>query len=105
MNLELLLYLSIKSYRLSNSSEYIIEIVTTDFITTQSAVTGGADRIELCAALSEGGTTPTHGMIKVCREKFEIELFPIIRPRSGDFLFSDEEFEVMMHDVLLCKQV
>ena len=85
--------------------KYIIEIATTDFVTTQSAVNGGADRIELCAALSEGGITPSHGMIKVCREKFDVELFPIIRPRSGDFLFSDEEFQIMMHDVLLCKQV
>ena len=70
--------------------KYIIEIATTDFVTTQSAVNGGADRIDLCAALSEGGITPSHGMIKVCREKFDVELFPIIRPRSGDFLFSEE---------------
>ena len=90
---------------MAKPKEYTIEIATTDFITTQSAVEGGADRIELCAALSEGGTTPSHGMIKVCREKFDVELFPIIRPRSGDFLFRDEEFQIMMHDVLLCKQV
>ena len=83
---------------------YIIEIATADFITTQSAVNGGADRIELCAALSDGGTTPSHGMIRVCRNAFEVELFPIIRPRAGDFLYSDEEFEIMKNDVLLCKQ-
>ncbi len=56
---------------------YIIEIATTDFATTQSAVEGGADRIELCAALLEGGTTPSQGMIKKCRERFLVELFPI----------------------------
>lgn len=64
---------------------------------------GGADRIELCAALTEGGTTPSAGMIKKCRESFGVQLFPIIRPRGGDFLYSDEEHDIMLHDILLCK--
>lgn len=83
--------------------KYIIEIATTDFITTQSAVLGGADRIELCAALTEGGTTPSYGMIKKCREAFGVELFPIIRARGGDFFYTDEEYEIMLADILLCK--
>ncbi|RYZ30375.1 MAG: copper homeostasis protein CutC [Chitinophagaceae bacterium] len=87
------------------SRNYRIEIATTDFITAKAAVEGGADRIELCAALSEGGITPSHGMIKICREEFDVELFPIIRPRGGDFLYTDEEYEVMRKDVLLAKQV
>lgn len=84
--------------------KYIIEIATTDFITTKSAVEGGADRIELCSALSEGGMTPSYGLIKQCRKAFDVALFPIIRPRAGDFLYTDEEFELMKHDVLLAKQ-
>ncbi|MGZ8544317.1 MAG: copper homeostasis protein CutC [Flavisolibacter sp.] len=84
---------------------YIIEIATADLATTTAAVEGGADRIELCAALTEGGTTPSHGMIKTCRSLFEVELFPIIRPRGGDFLYSDEEFEVMKQDILFCKEL
>lgn len=90
----------------SNSQllNYIIEIATTDFATTKYAVEGGADRIELCAALSEGGTTPSFGTIKKCRENFNVQLFTIIRPRSGDFLYNEEEFEMMMNDVKLCKQ-
>jgi len=84
---------------------YIIEIATTDFSTTKSAVEGGADRIELCAALTEGGITPSYGTIKQCREAFEVQLFPIIRPRAGDFLYTDEEFKIMLNDVKLCKQV
>lgn len=84
--------------------KYIIEIATADFITTKAAVEGGADRIELCAALTEGGTTPSQGMIRRCREAFSVSLFPIIRPRSGDFLYSDDEYEIMLKDVLLCKQ-
>ena len=84
---------------------YRIEIATTDFTTTKASVAGGADRIELCAAISEGGITPSHGMIKVCREEFDVEIFPIIRPRAGDFLYSEEEYEIMRKDVLLCKQI
>jgi copper homeostasis protein len=84
--------------------KYIIEIATSDFTTTKSAVEGGADRIELCAALSEGGITPSYGLITQCRKAFDVALFPIIRPRAGDFLFTDEEFELMMKDALLCKQ-
>ena len=86
-------------------SNYIIEIATTDFTTTKSAVKGGADRIELCAALTEGGTTASYGTIKKCREAFNVLLFPIIRTRSGDFLYTDEEFETMMSDVKLCKDL
>lgn len=83
---------------------FIIEIATSDFITTQSAVSGGADRIELCTNLAEGGTTPSFGTIRKCREAFSVQLYPIIRPRGGDFLYTDEEFEIMLNDVLLCKQ-
>lgn len=86
-------------------SNYIIEIATTDFTTTKSAVEGGADRIELCAALSEGGTTASFGTIKKCREAFNIQLFPIIRARSGDFLYSDDEFEIIINEVKLCKDL
>lgn len=84
---------------------YIIEIATSDFLTTRSAVEGGADRIELCANLAEGGTTPSYAHIKKCREAFEIALFPIIRPRGGDFLYNKDEFEIMKNDIKLCKDL
>lgn len=85
--------------------KYIIEIATSDFSTTQSAVEGGAERIELCANLAEGGTTPSYGHIKRCREAFDIPLYPIIRPRGGDFLYNKDEYEIMLLDVRLCKQL
>ena len=85
--------------------KYIIEIATADFLTTQSAVAGGADRIELCANLAEGGTTPSYGHIKRCRESFDVLLYPIIRPRGGDFLYKKDEYEIMLHDMKLCKQL
>ena len=84
---------------------FIIEIATSDFETTQSAVDGGADRIELCANLEEGGTTPSRGMIEQCRNSFNLPIFPIIRPRGGDFLYTEEEFQVMLKDTRFCKEV
>jgi len=83
---------------------YVLEIATSDFETTRCAVEGGADRIELCANLNEGGTTPSYGTISQCREKFDVLLYPIIRPRGGDFLYTNDEYEIMLHDVKLCKQ-
>jgi len=85
--------------------KYLIEIATSDFLTTKSAVEGGADRIELCANLAEGGTTPSYAHIKKCREAFDIALFPIIRPRGGDFLYTKDEFEIMKNDIKLCKEL
>jgi len=84
---------------------YIIEIATSDFVTTRSAVEGGADRIELCSNLAEGGTTPSYGTIRKCRETFNVLLYPIIRPRGGDFLYTKDEFEIMLRDVQICKQL
>ena len=84
---------------------YIIEIATSDFLTTKSAVEGGADRVELCANLAEGGTTPSYAHIKKCREAFDIALFPIIRPRGGDFLYNKDEFEIMKNDIKLCNEL
>jgi copper homeostasis protein len=82
---------------------YILEIATSDFESTRSAVAGGADRIELCANLGEGGTTQSYGVIKKCRENFDVKLYPIIRVRGGDFFYTDEEFECMRYDALQCK--
>jgi copper homeostasis protein len=65
----------------------------------------GADRIELCDNPSEGGTTPSYGFIKTARENLSIELYPIIRPRGGDFLYSEIEFEVMKADIQICKNL
>jgi copper homeostasis protein len=63
----------------------------------------GTDRVELCADPAAGGTTPSIGLIKKVRKKIWIELWPIIRIRGGDFLFSEEEFDVMLHEVETCK--
>ncbi|MGE9314486.1 copper homeostasis protein CutC [Niabella sp. CJ426] len=84
---------------------YILEIATSDFESARSAVAGGADRIELCANLGEGGTTQSYGVIKRCRESFDVKIYPIIRVRGGDFFYTEEEFECMLYDALQCKEL
>jgi len=69
------------------------------------AQAAGAHRIELCDNPSEGGTTPSYGFIKTARENLSIELYPIIRPRGGDFLYSEIEFELMKADIQICKNL
>jgi len=69
-----------------------------------AAQKGGARRIELCDNLGEGGTTPSLGTILVARKLLEIQIYPIIRPRGGDFLYDDAEFEVMKEDIRFCLQ-
>lgn len=86
------------------NKKYIVEIATTDYETVKAAVEGGADRIELCSALSEGGLTPSFGLVQQCRKDFEIPLFPILRPRNGDFLYTEEEFEIIKRDAIFCGQ-
>ncbi len=86
-------------------SKYLLEIATANYSSTAAAVAGGADRIELCSALSEGGLTPSQGYLVQCRKDFSLPLFPIIRPRGGDFLYSAEEFQLMKADVIFCRQV
>ncbi|OLY93812.1 copper homeostasis protein [Cnuella takakiae] len=84
---------------------YTLEIAVNDYPGAAAAAAGGADRIELCNALSEGGLTPSFGLIRKCLQDFTIPIFPIIRPRSGDFLYTNAEFEIMVSDLILCKEL
>jgi copper homeostasis protein len=68
-----------------------------------AAQAGGAGRVELCAALLEGGLTPSDGNIRLAKQKLTIPVHVIIRPRGGDFLYSETEFEAMKLDVERCK--
>ncbi|MGC2694899.1 MAG: copper homeostasis protein CutC [Candidatus Angelobacter sp.] len=70
-----------------------------------AAERGGADRVELCAGLPEGGTTPSAGMIAAVRKQISIGLQVMIRPRSGDFCYSVEEFGIMQRDILIARQL
>jgi len=70
-----------------------------------AAQTGGAQRVELCDNLLEGGTTPSSGTIALARQQLQIGLQVIIRPRGGDFCYSELEFAVMRYDVETAKQL
>ena len=65
----------------------------------------GAERVELCDNLTEGGTTPSYGTIKMVVEKLNIPAFVIIRPRGGDFYYTPEEIEIMKEDIKICKEL
>jgi copper homeostasis protein len=80
-----------------------LEIIGFNIESCIVAQEAGADRIELCAGPGEGGTTPSYAFIKAAREKLHIDLYVMIRPRGGDFLYSDEEFEIMKNDAAICK--
>lgn len=67
------------------------------------AFENGADRIELCDGLSEGGTTPDFETAKLLREKINIPIFVMIRPRGGDFTYSDQEFAQIKSDLVQLK--
>ena len=84
---------------------FILEVIGFNIESCIIAQAAGAHRIELCDNPGEGGTTPSYGFIKAARENLQIELYPIIRPRGGDFLYSDAEFEVMKADVKICKDL
>lgn len=83
----------------------IMEVVVYNIESALEAQAGGADRIELCDNPAEGGTTPSQGLIVTVRHLLSIEIFIMIRPRGGDFCYSDYEFESMKHDILHCKQL
>ncbi len=80
-------------------SECTFEICVDTVESAVAAQDGGADRVELCDNLFEGGTTPSFGSIAMARELLNIKLHVIIRPRGGDFLYSDTEFEITKRDI------
>ena len=79
-----------------------LEVIGFDLTSCLTAQECGADRIELCANPEEGGTTPSYGMIALARKNTSIQLFPIIRPRGGDFLYTQLEFNAMIADIEQC---
>ncbi len=83
----------------------ILEIAVFNIESAISAIAAGADRIEFCENPMEGGTTPSYGSLKTLIHKTKTPVFPIIRPRGGDFLYSDDEFDSMKSDLLLVKDL
>ncbi len=82
----------------------IFEICSYGLTHALAAQAAGADRVELCSSPQEGGTTSSPGVIRRARERLHIDLYPIIRPRGGDFIYSGEEFQAMLCDVEFSRQ-
>lgn len=83
----------------------LVEVSVDSVGSAVEAQGGGAGRIELCAGLLEGGTTPSAGMIAACREQVAIPVFVLVRPRSGDFVYGDAELEVMRRDIVVARDL
>jgi copper homeostasis protein len=83
----------------------LLEIAVFTYHSAILAQAAGADRIELCENPAEGGTTPSYGYLKKAAENLQIPVFPIIRPRGGDFLYAAEEWDIVLKDIQLCKEL
>ncbi len=83
----------------------LVEICANSFQSASNAEHAGAHRIELCAELAVGGITPSYALIKKVVTILSIPVFVLIRPRSGDFTYSEEEFQIMKENIALCKDL
>ncbi len=82
-----------------------VEICANSFESAKAAQAAGADRIELCSELSVGGLTPSLGLIEKVILQLDIPVHILIRPRSGNFTYSEEEFDVMLRDIAFCGEI
>lgn len=83
----------------------ICEVVVYNIESALKAQEGGADRIELCDNPAEGGTTPSFGVIENIRQNVSMDVYVMIRPRGGDFLYSNYEFHSMKRDIYQCQRL
>lgn len=82
-----------------------LEICANSYQSAKNAQEAGAHRIELCQELSVGGITPSFGLLKKVIEELDVPVFVLIRPRSGNFVYSDDEFQIMKNDIQACKDL
>ncbi len=87
------------------AQQRIFEVCAFNIQSAIIAQNAGAARVELCDNPVEGGTTPSYGAIEETREKIDIDLYPIIRPRANNYYYNDEEFAIMRRDILKCRDL
>lgn len=87
------------------SNKYTIEVCTYSAESVAKAAEGGADRCELCSSIPEGGCTPSPGEIWKARQVPNIKIMVMIRPRGGDFLYTDDEIDIMINDIQTAKKL
>lgn len=84
--------------------KYHLEIACFNYESALIAQNNGADRVELCANMKDGGTTPDLGVVTLARKELTIDLYVMIRPRGGNFVYSDAEFEQMKSEIIQLKK-
>ncbi len=82
----------------------LVEAAVDTFSLAQAAEAEGVQRIELCGPLHAGGTTPSAGLIARCSEKLIVSVHVLVRPRAGDFVYDDDEIEIMKKDIVVAKE-
>ncbi|WP_439152239.1 copper homeostasis protein CutC [Winogradskyella sp.] len=87
------------------STIMVLEICANSYQSAKNAKEAGAHRIELCQELSVGGITPSFCLLKQVTENLSIPVFVLIRPRGGNFIYSDDEFKIMKQDIQVCKDL
>jgi len=83
----------------------LVEVCANSLESAMAAEKAGADRIELCSELGVGGVTPSYGLLKAVKEQISIPVHVLIRPRSGDFTYSEVEFNIMKTNIDLCSDM
>ena len=96
---------SINEKKIMMAATIILEVCAFNIQSCMIAEKAGAARVELCDNPVEGGTMPSYGTIKRVREKINIKLYPIVRPRSGNYFYDDDEFDIIKEDILVCKEL
>lgn len=86
-------------------TQFVLEIAANSLASALAAQEGGADRIELCANIADGGTTPSFGSLVATRDRVRIPIYVLIRPRAGDFCYDAGEIDVMLRDTETCVRV
>jgi len=87
------------------TGKVILEVCSFNIQSCMIAEKAGAYRVELCDNPVEGGTTPSYGAIKQTREKISIKLYPILRPRAGNYYYDEDELAIMKADIRVCKEL
>ncbi len=87
------------------SQRLVLEVCVESVESAVAAEQGGAHRVELCSALADGGVSPSAGLIAVVRQRIQIPMHVMIRPRASDFCYSQDEFAVMQRDLLMAKHL
>lgn len=88
-----------------DNNRYLLECCVDSVESAVLAANAGADRLELCANLVIGGTTPSTALFEAVRQKTDVRIHVLLRPRFGDFLYSDSEFEVLLREAALFRKL